>query len=91
MAFEPDSSTVMEWNWNSVGDVGAISNANVGNFAYNNSGSINGAWTLDSGDQRGAFVVEGTLNTGVPEPGTWLLLGSGLARMMLLWQRRSHV
>jgi hypothetical protein len=73
--FEPGNPfTRGEWNFNSTGDLSTATN-----FAFNETGSISGPWSLaTAGDTRAAFQVDGVLN-GVPEPATLLLLGSGLA------------
>jgi hypothetical protein len=69
------SDTDVAWNWNSTGDSGTYETYS---FYY--------GWVTHSGT-RGAYDVLGT--STVPEPGTMLLLGSGLASLIGLRRRRA--
>ena len=72
------------WMWNITGDVGT--------WYYNYADSATGPWstatsTLANGNTFGAFDVTGTASP-IPEPGTVLLLGSGLLLVGFLEARR---
>ncbi|HEV2175977.1 MAG TPA: choice-of-anchor R domain-containing protein [Terriglobia bacterium] len=75
-----DPSTAIEWNWNSTGDTSAA------NFAFNNSASPEGPWTIASGDTRSAFDIQGA---GTPEPASFLLFGAGLVALAgVVWHKK---
>jgi hypothetical protein len=79
VAQEPDADTVAEWNWNDTGD------DSTGDFVYNQTGSIVGPWSMDIGDPRGAFEVQGT---ATPEGPTLALFGAGLLAISCMNKRQ---
>jgi len=77
-----DSTTIVEWDFNSTGDT-----ASGGNAAFNTSGSLTGPW-LSAALTRSAFEIDGTPIAPVPEPATLLLFGSGLIALGARDRRR---
>jgi len=66
------------WNWNSIGDVGLV------DFSFD--GGQN--WQQAQGATRYAFQILSGGNTGVPEPGTLVMLGSGALAVAGVIRRR---
>lgn len=68
----------IEWEFNSTGANSVI------------LGSLNGgSWIHDGTGTDAAFDVLGTPSTSTPEPGSLLLLGSGLAGLLVARRRRN--
>ena len=77
---ESDASTALSgdsvWLWAESGSTGALSGRS----------SEGGFWERDDSTNNMAF----TLHSNVPEPSTWLLLGSGLVLAMFRGRRRGE-
>ncbi|MGH9353228.1 MAG: choice-of-anchor R domain-containing protein [Terriglobia bacterium] len=94
IAYVPDASTNAGWVENVEGD----NSSPAGNFVFNTADSATGPWTVaGAGLARPAFEIDGTPGgvgppppPVVPEPGSWVLLGTGIAALGLLafWKSR---
>ncbi len=77
-AWEQDPNTEQAWMY--------AYQDQTGNLAFNQVGSINGPWSLYSGTVSG-FQVDGS----VPEPGTLIMLGSGIVAAAAGLRRKFNV
>lgn len=68
MARETDPNAEQAWMWDYQDAAGTL--------AFNQAGSLNGPWNLYGGTISGFRVYGG--GGGVPEPGTFVMLGSGV-------------
>ncbi|MGH9378166.1 MAG: PEP-CTERM sorting domain-containing protein [Terriglobia bacterium] len=101
VANPPAADTVALWSVNSLspldvstnpGDVAGGCNLGPSNFAINPAPGKASSWLAASSCPRPAFEIDGSPFTGpppstVPEPGSIMLLGSGLAGLLIFWKR----
>jgi hypothetical protein len=82
VAYELDTSASIGWNFSY--------NQALGNVAFSTSG-LSG-FTVTPNDTQAAFQIDGTPSVAAtPEPGSFFLLGSGMAGVALLGMRKALV
>ena len=82
VAWEPDANTQQVWDF-------AYLDLPLVIFAYNTLGSPTGPWITDAPVTDAAFQIDGPNNT-TPEPGSLILLGSGLLGLAGVVRRRRN-
>ncbi len=78
IAAEPDPNTEQAWMW--------AYNDQQGHGAFNQIGSINGPWT-----QYDSTISGFRVDSAVPEPGTLVMLGSGIVAAAAGLRRKFNV